>query len=59
MALTTYEDKKEAFKASIRGAIREKCTALTNEKGAIGYNDGKNIVEFVEMVFMRYTHTVP
>lgn len=55
----TSDNAKEAFKASIRGAVREKCTELTNQKGSIGYNDGKNIVEFVEMVFMKYTHTVP
>lgn len=42
-------DYKEAFKARIRGAIREKCTELTaSSSGAIGYNEGKNIVEFIE-----------
>ena len=42
-------DYKEAFKAKVRGAIREKCTELTaSGSGAIGYNEGKNIVEFIE-----------
>lgn len=42
-------DYKEAFKARIRGAIREQCTKLTaSSSGAIGYNEGKNIVKFIE-----------
>ncbi len=53
------QDKKEAFKACIRGAIREKCAEYTSKNGSIGYNEGKNIVAFVETVFMRYTKTVP
>ena len=53
------EEKKEAFKSSLTSAIREKCTELTSKNGRISYNDGKGIVEFVNLVFLKRTETVP
>ena len=53
------EEIKQAFKNRICGAINEKCTVLTNANGKITYNDGKNIVQFVNMVFLDYIKLVP
>ena len=53
------EESKQALKNRICGAISEKCTELTNQTGTISYNDGKNIVHFVHMVFLEYINFVP
>ena len=54
------EEKKQAFKTLIKGAISEKCTELTGKNGGrISYNEGKNIVEFVEMVFFKHLGFAP
>lgn len=53
------EEKKQTFKTLIDGAISEKCAELTSQKGKISYNDGKNIVEFVEMVFVKHLGFTP
>ena len=54
------EEKKQAFKTLIEGAISEKCTELTRQNdGKISYNEAKNIVHFVEMVFVKHLGFTP
>ena len=55
----TSEEEKQLFKNRLCGAISEKCTELTCSNGKITYNDGKNIVHFVHMVFLDYINFVP
>ena len=55
----TNEEAKQAFISRINGAIRTKCTELTKEKNAISYNEGKGIVQFVDMIFINFLGFVP
>ena len=59
MLIMKNEKSKQAFKNLVCGAINEKCTELTKTNGKITYNDGKNIVQFVNMVFLDYIEFVP
>jgi len=53
------EEKKQAFKTRIKGAISEKCAELTSQNGKISYNEAKNIVHFVEKVFLKHLGFTP
>jgi len=53
------EEAKQAFISRLNGAIRTKCTELTKEKSAITYNEGKGVVQFIDVIFISFLGFVP